>query len=160
MNSKPRAMLGAVPCATLAGCARLAAWLLLLSFAFQPLHAASEKDFRDPPPESRAWMLYFIGDANHPFVTREGLTRDLEAMKAQGIGRVVFFYGWLFREPGEGASFWQNEPGWREMMNHALLEARRLGLPVVFFNSPVWTQGVEHSVNIEKNHRFHGERSF
>lgn len=68
-------------------------------------------------------MLYFIGDANNPFVTRYGLTRNLEAMKPQGIGGVVFFYGWLFRAPEEGASFWQNEPGWREVMNHALSEA-------------------------------------
>lgn len=140
MNSKPRAILGVVRCATLAGCARLAAWLLLLCFAFHPLRAASEKDFRDPPAKSRAWMLYFFGDAQS-FVTREGLTRDLESMKAQGIGGVLFFYGWLFREPGKGASFYQNEPGWREMVAHALREARRLGLPVVFYNSPVWNSG-------------------
>lgn len=85
-------------------------------------------------------MLYFVGDANCPTVTREGLTRDLEAMKEQGLGGVVFFYGWVFRDP-DGSGHWQNEPGWWDTMGFAIREARRVGLQVMLFNSPIWNSG-------------------
>ena len=104
---------------------------------------AAEKgrmDFSAPPREARPWVLYFIGDANYPVVTREGLTRDLEAMKQQGLGGVVFFYGWRFLDP-QGNASWQNQPEWWNLMRHGLQEARRVGLPVLLFNSPVWNSG-------------------
>lgn len=99
-----------------------------------------EEGFRNPPDSSRAWVLYFVGDRNDPTVTREGLTRDLEAMRAQGLGGVVFFYGWMFRDP-DGTTHWQNEPEWWETMRFAIREAKRVGLQVVLFNSPIWNSG-------------------
>ena len=34
-------------------------------------------------------------------------------MKHQGLGGVVFFYGWSFRDPA-GKVFRQNQPSWWE----------------------------------------------
>ena len=98
------------------------------------------REFQKPPLASRAWVFYFIGDGNSPVVTREGLTRDLEAMKAQGLGGVVFFYGWMFRD-ADGTGHWQDEPAWWDTMRFAILEAKRVGLQVLMFNSPVWNSG-------------------
>ncbi len=43
-------------------------------------------DFRDPPASARPWVYWFFMDGN---LSREGITADLEAMKAAGIGGVI-----------------------------------------------------------------------
>lgn len=96
--------------------------------------------FAAPPDDCRAWVFYFVGDGNHPLVTREGITRDLEAMKEQGLGGIVLFYGWAFRDSA-GKMLWQNQEPWWDLMRHVLREARRLSLRVLLFNSPVWNSG-------------------
>ena len=69
-------------------------------------------------------------------VTRDGLTRDLEAMKRVGIGGVFIFDGGTYLPKGTMDYI---SPAWREMMKHAIKEADRLGLEVGMHNGPGWS---------------------
>ena len=42
--------------------------------------------FMNPPETARPWVYWFFMDGN---LSREGMTADLEAMKAAGIGGVI-----------------------------------------------------------------------
>ena len=71
----------------------LTLWLLALSSCL-PLSVAAfaseldvlAKEFADPPRTARPWVYWFIMDGN---LSREGITADLEAMEAAGIGGVI-----------------------------------------------------------------------
>ena len=67
-----------------------------------------ERGFANPPPESRPEVLW---DWMGGMISREGITKDLEALSAQGIGRVMIMQmpdacpyprQWSFRDyPGK-----------------------------------------------------------
>ena len=82
--------------------------------------------FINPPPAARPWVYWWWMD----HVSKESITRDLEALKAQGIGGMVLFQcdGWLLPEEvfGPPQKFWT--PEWCEMVRFASEEAKRLGL--------------------------------
>ena len=42
-----------------------------------------QQAFKQPPPQAKPWVFWYWMNAA---VTREGITTDLEAMKANGIG--------------------------------------------------------------------------
>ena len=75
-------------------------------------------------------------------VSKEGLTADLEAVKAAGIGGIHLFHGQM----GENA-IWPGvkEPipclsaKWDDMISHAASECRRLGLTFKMQNCPGWS---------------------
>jgi hypothetical protein len=94
---------------------------------------ALEAGFRVPPEEARPWVYWFIMDGNS---SREGITADLEAMKAAGIGGAVLLevdVG-IPRGPVEFMS-----PVWRALFKHAVKEAERLGLEITLNAGPGWT---------------------
>lgn len=78
--------------------------------------------FRTPPDEARTKVWWFHGETP---TTREGITADLEAFKAAGVGGVVYYD--QVHGPAEGAleAF---SPAWWEMLKFSALEAKRLGL--------------------------------
>lgn len=78
--------------------------------------------FREPPDSTRTKVWWFHGETP---TTREGITADLEAFKAAGVGGVVYYD--QVHGPAEGAldAF---SPEWWEMLKFAALEARRTGL--------------------------------
>lgn len=78
--------------------------------------------FVSPPPSARPWVFWFWMNGN---ISREGITADLEAMADKGFGGVVQFSSTLGIPAGPFAF---GSPEWREMMLHALKEAKRLGL--------------------------------
>ena len=45
------------------------------------------KEFRDPSASASPGVYWYFMDGN---LSREGMTRDLEAMKAAGLGRLIF----------------------------------------------------------------------
>jgi hypothetical protein len=91
-----------------------------------PGHAASdlESSFKSPPDEMRPWVFWFWINGN---ISREGITKDLEAMKDVGIGGVIWMEvsgpRWAPRGPIEAGS-----KEWHETMQWAITEADRLGL--------------------------------
>jgi hypothetical protein len=89
--------------------------------------------FVQPPDSARPWVYWFIMDGN---LSREGITRDLEAMKVAGIGGVVIMevnVG-IPRGPVE---FMSEE--WCQLFKHAVEEAERLGLEITLNAGPGWT---------------------
>lgn len=89
--------------------------------------------FANPPPEYRVHTWYHWSSN---FVTPEGITADLEAMKKAGIGTVHLFAAAMSRMPSGPAILTEK---WRENVRHFASEARRLGLQAGVHNCPGWS---------------------
>src|ERR1700722_2652007 len=98
---------------------------------------SSEKipgDFASPPFDCGPWVYWFWLEVN---VTREGITADLEAMKAVGIAGVLI----MDVDQGTPASFNGSQFGdakWYELFQFACEEAGRLGIEVNMTNDAGW----------------------
>ncbi len=123
---------------------RRAAILLLIAFSVSPAFtlAAGESstdnlahNFLSPPDSARPWTYWMWLNGN---VTKEGITKDLEEMKRQGIGGVVIFQTGDAHTPA-GAQFLS--PEWHELFRHALREADRLGMVVGINLCDGWDSG-------------------
>lgn len=91
-----------------------------------------EKGFVSPPESARPWVYWFWLSGN---ITRAGITADLEAMKRAGIGGV------LIMEVDQGAPVGPvafMSPQWRELFQHVVAEAGRLGLEVNMNDDAGW----------------------
>ncbi len=91
-----------------------------------------EQAFHTPPPAARPWVYWFWLNGN---ITRAGITADLEAMKRAGIGGV------LIMEVDQGipvgpVDFMSLQ--WRELFQHVVSEAQRLGLEVNMNDDAGW----------------------
>ena len=97
--------------------------------ASQPAEAGQlEAAFRQPLDSAKPWAYWWWLNAN---VTKESITRDLEAMKAKGLGGFLLFdvtaYGHQHvPAPPRRVEFMS--PQWRELVKWAMAEASRLGL--------------------------------
>ena len=87
-----------------------------------------DQAFQSPPDAAKPWAYWWWLNAN---VTRESITRDLEAMKKNGIGGFLLFdvvgYGQQHvPSPPRRVEFLS--PEWRQLVQYAMREAHRLGL--------------------------------
>jgi hypothetical protein len=99
--------------------------------AADPLVAGWER----PPAETKPWCYwYWISDN----LSREGLTRDLEAMARVGIGEALIGNIFLDNQPAGRVKVLSDE--WWELVRHALREADRVGVNLGLFNCPGWSQ--------------------
>lgn len=97
--------------------------------------AANEQhrdDFRLPPEGARPWVYWYFMDGN---LTREGMTADLEALKAAGIGGAIYLEVGIGVE--RGTIEFMSEP-WQELLGHAFREAERLRLEMALTTGPGW----------------------
>ncbi len=93
-------------------------------------------EFSAPPPSTRPWVYwYWIND----HLSREGITRDLEAMADVGIGAALIGNIYLDRIDAPGEVPLLSEE-WMELTRHAIREGGRLGVDIGLFNSPGWSQ--------------------
>ncbi len=105
---------------------RTIAAVIFASALAVPGHSATdlESSFQSPPDEARPWVFWFWINGN---ISREGITKDLEAMKNVGIGGVIWMEvsgpRWAPRGPIEAGS-----KEWHDAMQWAIAEADRLGL--------------------------------
>ena len=107
--------------------------LLLTAF---PVRADDlEGNFRNPPDSTRPWCYWYWMSGN---ISKEGITRDLEAMSKVGIGSALIGNIGL-TEPLKGSVKVLSEEWW-DMMGHAVREASRTGVDIGVFNSPGWSQ--------------------
>ena len=90
------------------------------------------KIFKRPPDSARAWVYWYWMNGN---ISREGLTADLEAMKRVGIHGALILEGDLTVPEGP-VKFLSGE--WRELFQHVLKEAARLGMQVSMNNAAGW----------------------
>lgn len=86
-----------------------------------------------PPADTRPQTFWHWMNGN---VTRDGISRDLEAMAKIGVGGVMIFDGSDYLPAGPANYL---EPHWRELMTHAIKEGNRLGLEVGMHNGPGWS---------------------
>ena len=92
------------------------------------------QEFASPPFDCGPWVYWFWLDVN---VTREGITADLEAMKAVGIAGVLI----MDVDQGTPPSFNGSKFGdaqWYELFKFACEEANRLGIEVNMTNDAGW----------------------
>jgi hypothetical protein len=90
-------------------------------------------DFKTPTDDNTLWCYwYWIGDD----ISKEGITKDLESMKAAGIGAA--FIGNINPEEKDGPVPMLSEDWWDHMV-HAVNEGKRLGVDIGSFNCPGWS---------------------
>ena len=97
------------------------------------LAATLEDEFRSPPHPAKPWV-YWINMDGH--FTKEGITADLESMKAVGIGGMIH----MDVDVGvpRGTVPFMSET-WQANFKHAVLECERLGLEFTTITGPGWT---------------------
>jgi len=93
-----------------------------------------EKSFVTPPAETRPWVYwYWMNDK----ISRDGLTRDLEAMSRVGIGAA--FIGNIGLDPEALGAVPVLSEQWWQLVEHAIREGGRLGVDIGMFNCPGWS---------------------
>jgi hypothetical protein len=112
-------------------CVRLAP-ILALAVCLLGQGLDLETGFRRPPEAAKPWTYWFWMNGN---LTREGITADLEAMHRVGIGGVLIMDVEVWSPKGP-AGFMTTK--WREMFQHMLREAGRLGIEVSMNNDAGW----------------------
>ncbi len=92
-------------------------------------------EFFRPPDSAKPWAYWVWLNGN---VTKEGITKDLEEMKAKGINGVLIFQAGDRTTP-PGVRFLG--PKWHEMFQHTLREAARLNMSVSMGICDGWNAG-------------------
>jgi hypothetical protein len=96
--------------------------------------------FNNPPESAKPGVLWMWMGSN---ISREGITRDLEALKKAGFNRTTMFSladittslaGEIGKSPTPEIISW-TEPWWK-MVRHAAVESKRLGMDFGMFNGP------------------------
>lgn len=102
--------------------------------------ADPEQAFLNPPETAKPGVLWMWMGCN---LSREGITRDLEALKEAGYNRTTMFSladvttpwaGEINNSPTPEIISW-TEPWWK-LVRHAALESKRLGMDFGMFNGP------------------------
>lgn len=91
-------------------------------------------DFKTPTEDNHLWCYwYWINDD----ISKEGISKDLAAMKQAGIGSV--FIGNINPAEKDGKVPLFSDLWW-DCMVHAVNEGKRLGVDIGVFNCPGWSQ--------------------
>ncbi len=113
---------------------------LLISFCDRPVQISQEgydqiqEGFTMPADTNKPWCYYYwIGDD----ISKEGITKDLEAMKEFGLGAVLI--GNINPDEVDGPVPLFSEAWWDAMV-HVVVEGHRLGIDIGMFNCPGWSQ--------------------
>ena len=90
--------------------------------------------FETPADSNTVWCYwYWINDD----ISKEGITKDLEAMKEAGIGAA--FIGNINPAGKDGKVPILSEDWWSHMV-YAVTEGKRIGVDIGIFNCPGWSQ--------------------
>jgi len=113
----------------------IASLFILFSFCCvgQNMQEKFEKNFKNPPAtvKPRTWMHAIDGN-----MSKEGLTKDLEAMQRVGIGGVLLFN--IDQKIPDGKIKY-GSPEHHDMLKHAAVECERLGLSFGVHNCDGWS---------------------
>jgi hypothetical protein len=96
-----------------------------------------EDAFVTPTDSTRPRCYWYWLDGH---VSKDGITKDLEAMKRVGIGEgyIGIIHGMSTLPPNPDLK--PLSDSWWETITHAIREAGRLGVDIGFFNSPGWSE--------------------
>jgi hypothetical protein len=102
-----------------------------LSAAEDPL----VEGFTNPPEQTAPWCFYYwLSDR----ISKEGITRDLEAMARVGIREALI--GNIFLEEVPAGNIKVLSEEWWQLVEHAIREGGRVGVDIGLFNCPGWSQ--------------------
>ena len=106
-----------------------------------------EHAFKHPSDDTKPIMIWQWMDG---LVSIEGITADLEAYKAAGIGGVQqFLVGGPLQVAVSDSSNAIGTDNWRRLMQHATAECARLGLTFGTHNCPGWSSSAYPTVSPE-----------
>jgi hypothetical protein len=117
-------------------------FILFLSCDYRKMEDTLYEQFLNPAAEAHPGVLW---DWMGGLISREGITKDLEAMAAQGIGKVMIMQmpdqcpyprQWSYREYPGKVKVLSDE--WFDLMNFTIGECDRLGLEFSAFACPGW----------------------
>lgn len=94
-----------------------------------------EEVFRNPPESTKPYVYWYWDNDN---ISKEGITKDLEAMLKIGIGEAMIGNVVGRSVPKGKVPIFSEE--WWGCVEHAVSEANRLGVKVGMFNCPGWSQ--------------------
>jgi len=107
-----------------------------------------QSGFVEPTADNTVWCYwYWINDD----ISKDGITKDLEAMKKAGIGGALI--GNINPARKDGKVPMLSEEWWGHMV-HAVEEGKRIGVDVGVFNCPGWSQSGGPWVDSEKAMRY------
>jgi hypothetical protein len=92
-------------------------------------------NFENPPHSARPWAYWIWLNGN---ISAEGITADLEAMRAVGIGGAIVIS--VGGDTKLGPVHF-GTPEWSRLVLHAIAEAQRLGLEIDLNNDDGWDAG-------------------
>ncbi len=105
----------------------------------------SLEQFQNPAPDNkpRTW-LHAMGSN----MSKEGLTKDLEAMERVGIGGIILFNVSIDTPKGDVI---YNSPEHHELLTFAAAECERLGLSFGFHNCDGWTSSGGPWIDVDES---------
>ncbi|HZF65910.1 MAG TPA: glycosyl hydrolase [Chitinophagaceae bacterium] len=109
----------------------------------------NKQHFLKPPGAVKihAWW-HWVDNA----ITKEGITRDLESMKQQGVVQATILNVSLFKQKDFGVKQVRfNSPEWYDMFEWALKEANRLGMFIGAHNCDGWSSSGGPWITPEKS---------
>lgn len=96
------------------------------------VYAQDLVEFKSPGPSNKAYTYWMFMNGN---ITKEGITKDLEAMKAAGVEGTYFFsIGYYPKGPVKFMS-----PEWIDCVAHAMKESARLKMKFGVYNGDGWS---------------------
>lgn len=107
--------------------------LLFSIMAWAQDFGSLSNEFRNPPLTARPGVYWYFMDGNF---SREGVTKDLEAMRDQGIGYVVFLEVNV-GVPRGNVDFMSQE--WLDNFKYTVAECERLDIQMILGIGPGWT---------------------
>ncbi|HQE28163.1 MAG TPA: glycosyl hydrolase [Phycisphaerae bacterium] len=108
-----------------------------------------EEGFRNPPEQTKPWVYWYWVSDN---ISKEGITRDLEAMARVGIGEALIGNVDV-NEHSRGPVKVLSEEWWG-MVEHAIHEGGRVGVKIGLFNCPGWSQSGGPWIKPEQSMRY------
>jgi hypothetical protein len=128
---------------------------LCASFSSHAAESPLENDFKNPPIKTRpsVWW-HWMG----PNFTKEGITKDIEVMKASGIGGATIFniasavqesHKPTLNNPWPDQTY--RSPKYWDALRHAAAEAQRLGLEIGLHNTVGYSTTGGPWIDEEKN---------
>ena len=108
-----------------------------------------ESGFAHPPAQAAPWCYYYWISDN---ISRDGITKDLEAMKRIGIREALIGNIFLDNQPAGKIKVLSEE--WWQLVEHAIREGGRLGVNIGMFNCPGWSQSGGPWISAEQTMRY------
>ena len=108
-----------------------------------------DQEFVNPPTDSRPWCYWYWINNN---ISKEGVTKDLEAMAEVGIGTALI--GNQYFADGDKGPVPMLSEEWWDITVHAVREGKRLGVDIGLFNCPGWSQSGGPWIKPEQSMRY------